>query len=366
MNARDVHKVGQTSNETTNKNSDQATEVDADGVKDSNCNDPISPNADSCAVVTSESDGIADIRKMDWKERQALLEGSQIKIILDAKVVDEIPQNIFMVASTNAHELLREHPRHIILPAGTSIQPFEHIFKWLKQEVRSYNIPRKDILVNDLLICRAGRFLGMDLYIEPIHRYYWAYLKNNIPTDREINWVMDFGTTSGNPYFKCMVDHLAWRFRHAPFVRQDELENLIAQKPALEEAIKEINALWDQRKRDKEEGQLRREERKRRIAAKAEREAQQNHKKPAPRRELRESRRSYAPSPQEKIAKMKADAEATRVKEQENRDREERTKNDKIEAVVLRKIHNKIRTFTEEELSLIERRRWQGDERFKL
>ena len=136
-----------------------------------------------------------DIREWTFQERQELNIGPTVSIFCGDTFVVELPHR--MLAAVSTLPVLHD-PNNIAaelrLPANMGTKFVDHIAAWLFKccnvnvNVKNLEAPRN--VWADLTMLRAGRLLGMEKYVNHIHRYHWWRLRNKSLTVRtkKLRW----------------------------------------------------------------------------------------------------------------------------------------------------------------------------------
>jgi hypothetical protein len=136
-----------------------------------------------------------DIRLLSHAERQKLLRGPTIAIIIGSNPVETVPAAIINTASLTSRSSSDIH-----LPPDTGKEEVKYLISYLKNIcIVSEPFPlvvRKN-LPKDLAVVRVAWQLGMPLYVQHLSDFYWNNIKTCVPTDADIRAVetLDYNGT---------------------------------------------------------------------------------------------------------------------------------------------------------------------------
>ncbi|KAF2249500.1 hypothetical protein BU26DRAFT_595386 [Trematosphaeria pertusa] len=307
---------------------------------------------------------VADIRELPYVERQALKAGPKVKIFDDNTFIMELPRALFLAATTEPRLITSSGEIH--LPPDTGVDGIISVGCWLLAVVDSEETfhlrPKKD-MADDLRICRAGRLLGMEKYIDHIHRHYWWKFYNKPFSAADVDLVVGLAMDPKDPFLRLVSERLAAYLRDGQIMNPDALRAYIKQNPMLDNTVRQANKEFKKKK-------LKEKDKAERAAARAEREAlliaQRKEEEARREEEDRQKKQEQARKAAEQ-AKLKAEIEARRKKlEDEYREKKQKeqalwAERNKKDAELNRSLQDKIRsgkkTVTREEARYFERTR---------
>ncbi|KAF2022430.1 hypothetical protein BU24DRAFT_471649 [Aaosphaeria arxii CBS 175.79] len=140
----------------------------------------------------SRNPHLVDVESLSLQQRVELTAGNTIQVFIGDTWACNIPWLLFRAMSTKAREI--EDSLHLVLrlPAGLSKNALLYIFEWLRDICtrKYFKIVRRDVLEQDVAICRISRMMGMMRYSQHVFNFYWAHFNNVLPNDDEI-WTLE-------------------------------------------------------------------------------------------------------------------------------------------------------------------------------
>jgi hypothetical protein len=179
----------------------------------------------STATGAIHEEYVPDIRKLSFEQRYYLLAGPTVKIFDNDIFAIEIPRTLFLAASVEP-SLIDPHG-HIRLPPSTGLEPIMAVGCWLlalcSSQFSFHLRPKKEVPA-DLLICRAGRLLGMEKYIEHIHKHYWWKFYNKPFSADDVQTVLDIAVGPDDCFLRLVSERLATYRREGNAIDTEKME----------------------------------------------------------------------------------------------------------------------------------------------
>ena len=200
------------------------------------------PPFDPSKLLLNHSQENVDIRTLSQIDRQGLTKGIGIRIYCDARWSFVVPWRLFQAVSIKAKLVDMRNPTALefALPKNIDQSPFKVIVKWLVEAANFKEVPQlrgTDSFLDDLALIRAGKILGMDVYVQPIFNYYWAYIKNHLPTYEELDTIVFLALSSDDPFLNCTARRLAYLTLKDEIPDPENMENYMHAHPLLGQAV---------------------------------------------------------------------------------------------------------------------------------
>jgi hypothetical protein len=144
--------------------------------------------------------GLENMRNLSLQERRALQQGDlKVDVLLGGKWVCSIPWRLFQAMSRMASHIDNSDPakRQLFLPGGLSERPFLYVKDWLNDITSTsdfYLLKPRNIVAEDVPICRAARLLGMMEYAQHIFDHYWRFFQT-VPSFEDLDLMQKMATT---------------------------------------------------------------------------------------------------------------------------------------------------------------------------
>ena len=170
-----------------------------------------------------------------------------------------MPWRLFQTVSTETANVDTRVPSRIEmhLPADIGQEPFKVLVSWMLESTsakRVANFQRTDSFASDLALVRAAKLLGMHIYVQRLFDYYWAYIKNNLPTYAEMDVIDGLALDKNDSLFRCLVGRLA-HLRLTKKIEDGEgLRRFLEGRRRLERAVEEAMEEFRDRRRAKNSG----------------------------------------------------------------------------------------------------------------
>jgi hypothetical protein len=131
------------------------------------------------------------------------------------------------------------------LPAGLDSGSFEHIERWFDTCCGAGGYTRMryfDDMYQDLALCRAARLLDLQLHVQHIHNFYWAYFKKKrIPDYEDLEVVVSLHLPGHeDPFMSVVATHLGHLKYHSEIPDPHEFEEWLMLHPVLESKVMEV------------------------------------------------------------------------------------------------------------------------------
>jgi hypothetical protein len=200
-----------------------------------------------------------DIRTLSLSERQALRRGLGITIRCGSRWNFTMPWRLFQTISTESTNIDRRVPTQLEfhLPANIEQEPFKVLVSWMLESMSARRVAyfqRTASFADNLSLVRAAKLLGMHVYVQRLFDYYWAYIKNNVPTYANMDVIDGLALDENDSFFGCLVGRLA-HLRLTKKVEDVEgLERFLESRRRLGRAVKETMKEFKNRRRARNSG----------------------------------------------------------------------------------------------------------------
>jgi len=181
---------------------------------------------------------VSDIRKLTFPERQSLNTGPTIKLYDDTEFVVEIPRKLFLAATSEARLIPRDSDKIRLPPTGfNAIMTVCCYLLALVDSPEPFNLRHTFNMESDLMICRAGRNLGMEQYISHMHKHYWWRLYNRPFSAADVDIIVRVALDSEDPFLRLISEILAELLRESDMDDLELWKAYIASNPMLESMV---------------------------------------------------------------------------------------------------------------------------------
>ncbi|KAF1994672.1 hypothetical protein P154DRAFT_581529 [Amniculicola lignicola CBS 123094] len=135
---------------------------------------------------------LIEIRDLSKAERQDLLDGPKVKILVGKTLMGTVPLRFLLAISSTIQDQYQffKHMDNLTLSENINPDAVAYILEWLSGTMRTqkaYYLPVIHTISRDLLVVQAGRAMGIDHYVQHIEDHYWYQLWTKIPTHEELN-----------------------------------------------------------------------------------------------------------------------------------------------------------------------------------
>jgi hypothetical protein len=185
------------------------------------------------------------------QQRQALLAGPLVTLYVNESVITGVYKRVAMVVSRVLNEHFTANPESTEYRFVTDVLAPEAIryllVSWVgevSQEFEAYAVPMQDTFGKNVALLRAARFLGMEQYTKHILTEHVNYLMCKLPSYEEIAIVERHATSSRDPLWTKMVNHLCHE-RYKNLLPDPEIFAAFLEKhPRLEKAMHEADTYF--------------------------------------------------------------------------------------------------------------------------
>lgn len=153
---------------------------------------------------------LPDIRQLPFKDRRILNIGPAIKLFDGDEYIMQLPQKLFLVATTNP--LLIDDCSEIRLPPDTGREAILSIGCYLlalTSSPKPFKLRSKNNLEGDLRILKAARLLHLESYVAHVHGWYWWKLRNRPIDAKDVEIVLKVALESDDPFVRLVGEKIA-------------------------------------------------------------------------------------------------------------------------------------------------------------